>query len=173
MVMESSKKFIFIGFILFIFFIIGIVAFIGGFFIQNDNKKFIKTAEKTSAVITDINETKTRKQNNNNSDEKYDYDYDVFVSFVVNGVTYKGNLGSHNSDMRVGDSVTIYYNPKDPNEFMSLDGDYAGYIIVIFGFLFTSVSIFFLINNYKDYKEAKEVEDNFFKPDPNRFIKKI
>ena len=156
MKMESSKMGnIIAGIFLIIFTLVGIAAFIGGFFIQNDNNKFMKTAEKTSAVITDINETSSSRD----SDGDTTYNYDVIVSFVVNGVTYKGNLGSYNSDMRVGNSQTIYYNPSNPKEFMSSDADFMGYIIVSVGAIFILGGIFLSVINFKGYKSAKEKEE--------------
>ena len=135
---------------LIIFTLIGIGIFIGGFFLQDSNEKFMKTAEKTSAVITSIERIEA------SVDKKGEYDYDVYISFVVNGVTYKGNLGDNYSSMQVGDSVTIYYNPKDPNEFLGSDYKSSGYTTVIVGAGIVLVGVYLSLSNYKSIKKYKE-----------------
>ena len=108
----------------------GAFIFFGIFFafigtkIQEENTRFLETAETTTAQITHF---------------EFDYSVDktrtiVYVQFDVDGQTYSGDLGGeYNATMYVGGDVTVYYNPDDPNEFSGPSTSFVGYIFVGFG----------------------------------------
>lgn len=63
---------------------------------------------KTDAIIVDIDSYYTADR---------DLRHVATVEFQVEGVTYRGELNEYWSSMRVGQTVPIYYNPDNPNEF--------------------------------------------------------
>ncbi len=81
-------------------------------------KKYKDDGAKTTAIIDDIKVTRKKVHNSANRKykNKHQIDADVYVIYEVEGVQYREELGSYNSNMEVGDEVEIYYmkdNPKD------------------------------------------------------------
>lgn len=70
---------------------------------------FSATAQQTSAIITDIT-----TYHDNDGDVRHT----VWVEYVVDGKVYERVLGSYTSNMREGQSVTVNYDPKDPDRIM-------------------------------------------------------
>lgn len=90
------------------------------------NYNFAQNAVEVKAIVTDV--------------ELHSYSgkpsFDIYVSFEINEKVYEGKL--HESFYGVvnpGDIVTVYYNPKNPNEFQGTINSiwsYLAYIILIF-----------------------------------------
>jgi len=121
---------------LIIFAIVGILFIIVGGFIIKSDSKFKETAIKTTATITDI-------------DTYYDtYNethYTVSVEFEVDGIKYDGTLREYSVGMHIGGKIDIYYNPLNPNDFISSSDKFLGILFVVMGmisFIFGSRPIF-------------------------------
>lgn len=99
-----------------IFFIIG-ACLVGVGLIQLVNHNtFIKNAQKTDAVITDI--LSGEKEYQKRSKKKqilYATDgIKVIVAYYANGREYKSELGYYSSNMEVGDEIVVYYREGAP-----------------------------------------------------------
>ena len=62
--------------------------------------------------------------------------YHVFVKYTVDGMEYKEELDESRSSYRVGDTVKIKYNPKDPSD-LTASGRWAMVICFIIGGIMT------------------------------------
>lgn len=99
-----------------------------------DNMGFFKEAEKTTAVITDIEKNPYKKT-----------DYNVYISYEIDGVKYENvNLGYYTSSMNKGDEITVHYDPEKPYDARSMGGDvfetYIGTFVGIgIGLLFVAI----------------------------------
>ena len=80
----------------------------------NNNAKFIETAVETEAVIKDIKYVKEIEREEIKS---------VEVAYNVNGKEYRSNLNQTNSKMYKGKTVSIYYNPENPEEIILNDNN--------------------------------------------------
>lgn len=76
---------------------------------QINNNNFMKIAVETKAKIIKIS-TATKKSGK-------DRRHDVSVSFSIDGINYGGHLNEHIIGMEEGEEVSIYYDPKNPNNF--------------------------------------------------------
>lgn len=118
---------------LIVFGIIFILAGIGIFVLllrvglDTKNKKEVWTA--TTSVIQDIERDTYR------SGGEIKTDHDVYVSYVYDGVEHEGELDYYSSTMRIGDEVTIYVNPQNPNEFV----DDSSSLLIVMSFIFLIV----------------------------------
>lgn len=101
----------------------GLIIILIGIIVQINNKKYLRTALTTEAVISDI------IIDSGIDDE----DYEVHVAYNVNNVDYDGVLSEYNSGMRKGQRITIYYNPKNPSECRGKSTDFSDYICIGFG----------------------------------------
>ena len=140
----NSKKFL--NLFCAIFLIVGIVFVVFGIFSQISTSKFLKTAVKTNATITNIIVSR---------DSDGDLYHNVSVSFVADGKVYEGTLNEYNSNMYVGGSTTIYYNPDNPDNFIGNGGKSFNYIFIVLGFAFISVAILVM------YRFAKKKQEKF------------
>lgn len=94
----------------------------------NNKTEFIKTAEKTTAIITNIDTSMI--------DDKINR---VDIKYSVNNIEYTGILKETSTDMYKGMRIDIYYNLNNPSEFIQysfmddilLNG--FGYFVVIVG----------------------------------------
>lgn len=106
---KSDKKTIIILKVIFI--AVGLVMISGAVIISLYNRKFFKTAEKTTAVITDI-EVSQHWHNG-----KKDSRHTVYVTYEVDGVQYDNiSLGYYSSGMFVGKTINIYYKKNNPGK---------------------------------------------------------
>lgn len=149
--MDKSKN---IKIMMFVFLAIGICIIIGGIIFQVNNMKFLKTATKTEAKITNIVTS---------YDSDGDANHSVNVKFMVNGEEYGGILGEWSSSMYVGKTVTVYYNPNNPNEFRSGSSGFVGFILIAFGAVFAIIGTVFLINDKKRKNKKEDLEKNGIK----------
>jgi len=99
--MDKDKKLaLFIG--------IGIALCIGSIVMLISDIKFIKIAEKNDAKIVDIEHRPKHGS------------YHI-VEFSVDNKIYSGHIYAlNNFSKNLGDTITIYYNSNDPNDFRSL-----------------------------------------------------
>lgn len=149
--MNESKS---IKTMMFIFLAIGICVIIGGIIFQVNNTRFLKTAEKADAKITDIITS---------YDSDGEANHNVNVRFMVNGEEYEGVLGEWNSGMYIGKTITVYYNPNNPNQFRGGSSKFVGAIMIAFGAIFAVIGAVPLINDKKRKNIKRDLEKNGIK----------
>lgn len=111
-------------------------------------------------ILTKAEIINIERENHYGSEQKYT----VLVKFSVKEKTYQAYLPYYNSNMKIEDIVTIYYNPNNPTEIIGNNS--LGYIIFIcVGAIFTIIGfipfIFILIKKRKSQyliKNGKKIE---------------
>lgn len=132
-----------------IFIAVGLLIIILGIYLNIENSKFMKTALQTEAEITNIA---------THRDSDGDTTHSVDVVFYVNGKEYEGELGAYSSNMYEGKTITVYYDPQNPNHFKSASSNIASFIMIPFGGIFFAVGCFILYRGIKSssLKKLKE-----------------
>lgn len=127
--MKNMKKFFLI------FLVVGIALFIGGGVFYAINRSFYKDAEKTKAIITDIQRVASGSSNKTS--------HEVYVAYVANDMEiFDVKLGYYTSGMKVGDVIDVYYNPANPYRVKSKSGDTIVIIIMGgIGLVFSAIGI--------------------------------
>lgn len=118
------KKRIVVYFLAFFVFV-GSILMVYGSFLQVRNINFIRNSLSTQAIISKIV--------CDEPDPKRTVYCDSYVKYEVNGEIYEANLMEWNSKMKVGDTLNIYYSPKDPTQIKGNSGNYVGYIVIGMG----------------------------------------
>ena len=130
-----------------VFVLFGIFFAFIGTKIQEQNTRFLETAETTNAQIT-------RFEYEHSADKTRTI---VYVEFDVDGQTYSGDLGGeYNATMYVGGDVTIYYNPANPNEFSGPSTNIAGYIFMGFGAVAAIIGIIPIALSFRHSSRVEE-----------------
>ena len=108
-----------------LFFLLGLATLCFGVYMRFfENNGYVKT----TAIITQIDETYT----GTDSDGHSEYDYDVYVDYTVDGKEYHGKSDLYQSNYEEGKEITIYYNPENPEEIHG-DGKTFGLYLMIAG----------------------------------------
>ncbi len=121
----------------------GIILIIIGIAIFAGDKKFEATAEKTDAIITDINTYYSR------SGGKRKRHHDVYIKYEVDGQQYERELNYYRSSMYTGQTIEIMYNPEKPGEIRAGNSLVMLLIICGMGAVFTAVGVPFLVSSIK------------------------
>lgn len=100
-----------------------VIVIIAGIFLQISWLNFKKNCEVADAVIVDI-----RSSYNSNREST---DHTVIVEYIVDGEIYRGSLGYYTSRMRIGDQVSVNYDPSDPSHTMANPGFAIGIMVVL------------------------------------------
>ena len=106
-----------------IFFAIGLILAIVGVAVHINDVNFKESALTTTGTIVDISSY---------TDSDGDTDYNVVIEFRVNGKKYSGRLNYYYSSMYEGDSLTIYYDPDNPSDFIGEDSVTGIIVLIIF-----------------------------------------
>ena len=133
-----------------IFAIVGALIILGGFVVQQEITDYLKTAQTTTAEITDIDVYR---------DSDGDYNYNVFVEFDIANNKYSGRLNEYSSNMYIGKEVDIFYDPQNPNDFKGSGLKYFGVFVSGFGTLFFLIGIIPIcvgIKKSKNFQKLKE-----------------
>lgn len=130
----------------------GIFIAIGVSLLVNYNK-FMETAEKTSARITEI-ETYYTKDSDGDRVKKHR----VYVEYTVDGERYETLLDSYDFTMKEGGYVDIYYNPADPGDVMSGSGQVVCYIMMGVGAVMLVVDIIIISGFIASSRKRKRLE---------------
>lgn len=141
-------------YILGIFFILfgGIFFGIGcGVLVSDMN--FKKTADKTQAIILEI-ERYTYRSGGKTKTGRH-----VTIAYEVNGKDYVQELSEYNSSMRKGGEIGIYYNPDDPNDFRTCSLTMPAVFMGVGGF-FMVLGSAFVISNIIYAKRRKDLMEN-------------
>ena len=90
----------------------------------------------------------------------YDATYTVYVTYTVNDITYDEEYGVF-SNMKVGDKVTVSYNPRKPSE-VSQPASFLWVIIFpCIGVVGLGVGTFSLVKTIKKNKKLKLQEEEW------------
>ena len=119
-----------------IFFSIGVLMLLIAGYLYYKSIEFKKNSLKTTAEVIEL----VSHQSNNNS-----IMYSPKLSYVVNGEKYfyTSNTSSSPSSYDIGEKVTVFYDPKNPNE-IELDGLYSYFgtlALTGMGLLFSIIGI--------------------------------
>lgn len=118
------------------FVLFGIVFLCISLGIMADAKKFGEVAEETTAVVTDVEKRRVRRN------KKYRTEYDVYVQYEIEGVTYNEELSGGNGSMRVGQQLTVYYDPMNRRDVRSSKSSSGAHVFaVVFSLVFTALGI--------------------------------
>ena len=140
-----------------IFIPIGITLIIFGvlmLFINNSNKDYVRTIATVSKVEL-AQEAYTDPDGN-----EVDATYTVRVKYTVNNKEYTGVFGEF-PEYKVGDKLTIYYNPKNPNQITQSKSMIIPIVLVIGGIASLIGGIASGVNAYKRYKKMKNQEEEW------------
>ena len=123
-----------------IFATIGVALIVAGVICLVKSENFKKNAVQTQATITEIDIFK-------DSDE--DTQYNVLVEFRADDAKIEGSLGYHVSGMKKGQTVQIFYNPDDPQDFKSTSEDiWIFVVLIVLGVPFLLFGIFPVIMKF-------------------------
>ena len=122
----------------------GIIAIIVGiFFVSTSPKEY----GETQAVITDV-------QIIRNADEKY---ADIEFEYTVDGKTYTSTFSHADVNSKVGDKLTIYYDPANPQNVSNMkNGGIIGIVLIIAGVAAIAGGVFFSVRAMKKSKQMDE-----------------
>lgn len=134
--MKSSKISIFVSCMLMT---LGIAMIVFSFLYKTKYEKFMETAVSGSATITNIT---TIVKGESKEDEHH-----VKLTYVIDGTTYTKDTLDWDASMKEGKTITIYYNPSNPEEMVTYATDYNNYILIIIGAIITIVFAIDFIKN--------------------------
>jgi hypothetical protein len=102
---------------------IGLIALGIGLFVSHEN--FKQNAVETEATIVEIESYYV------SSGDDEELRHSVLVQFMADGEVIEGYLGAYNSFMKEGGTVTVLYDPSDPNDFRSSSAGIAPFIVCL------------------------------------------
>ena len=118
--------------------------------------------EKTNAVIVSIEEDPNYIPDPDSTNDKQ---YIVKVKYSVEGKEYTSDYGFYSPSYKVGDTVEIQYDPKDPSKTASPQGPIFGYIAIAVGGGLLVLLIVGTILTKKKVKKIEEVQgENVYAP---------
>ena len=124
-----------------IFAVVGIAFLTAGGLVWKSRMDFMDRAETTDAVITDISVDSYRSNGKNRNSRS------VFISYSVDGEEYARELNEYNSNMYVGQHITIYYDPENPGDvitdslFLPVFFSGMGGLFALLGCIFIPVTV--------------------------------
>lgn len=141
---QTARFLIPFGLILTIF---GIVVFI----INMNNQNYIKI-ESTVTNVEEVEESSIE-----DGETVYTTVYNATVNYNVDGKEYTQTLDNV-SKCEIGDKMTIYYNPKDPNQITQTKSIILPIVLIIGGLVSLTGGIISAVNAVKKHKKMKEQE---------------
>ena len=137
--------------------IVGII-FIGvGIFMYISNNNLVKKCtEEVEAVVVDM------KEDFSSDDDGDIYTYYPIIEYRVDEETIKSTMskGSSNPEYKLGDKVTILYNPNNTKEFIIKGDKSSGIFSFVFMGLGVLVTVFGVITLFRKEKVVTEVSSN-------------
>ncbi|MGN0401279.1 MAG: DUF3592 domain-containing protein [Acetatifactor sp.] len=136
-----------------VFAIVGIGLFIGGVFFLKSSLEFKKIAKETTATISEIRTS---------TDSDGDIHHSVYVTYKVNGDTYKDRpLNFYSSGMYEGKKMTILYDPNNPNRIGSASNNiFTTALLMGMGLIFGSVGAIPLLLRAKKSSKRNRLREN-------------
>lgn len=144
---STARFFIPVGIMLIIF---GIVFFS----VNNKNKNYIKT----TATVSNVEVLEEEYIDDNG--ETVEATYKVDLTYIVSDKEYSATL-ENVSKYKVGEKITIYYNPKDPSQITQTISMVLPIVIIALGVVSLIAGIISGVNTFKKYKKMKEQERNW------------
>ena len=132
----------------------GIILIICGIIFTNatvKNKDYIKIESEVTKVEL---EEEAHKDASGNQVEAT---YILTLKYTVGGKTYESDLGGL-SERKVGDKMTIYYNPEDPSQITQTKSLIVPLAMIIAGIAALVGGILSAVSTVKKYKRMKEQE---------------
>jgi len=115
-----------------VFLLVGVIMIVASIVTFVSNKQFEASAEKTMAVITEIDRYTT-----GSGDDRTTH-HDVYVEYRVDRQVYNCMLNTYNSSMYEGKEIEVMYNPDAPGDVRV--NDYTAPIILVFmGLIFGGI----------------------------------
>ena len=136
---------------------LSIVLFIFGFVWMgsvNRSQGFVNT----DAVVTKTELAEEAYTDNDGT--QHDATYDVYVKYTVDGKEYEEELGTF-PDRKVGDKVTVSYNPKDPTDIVQPMSMVVPVVFLIAGAAVLVGGIVSIILTVKKRKALKSQEQEW------------
>lgn len=144
---RTARFFIPLGIILIVFSVLLFVS-------DEYNKNYIKT-EATVSKTELVREAITDDEGNHEEAM-----YKIFVKYMVNGKEYETELGEM-YEHKVGDKITIVYNPDDPNQISQPSSMVLNIVLLVGGIAALVGGIISIINAVKRHKKMKLQEENW------------
>lgn len=120
-----------------------ILIVVGVIMYMNSPSKYAET----TAKITNVNEYK-----NNDNETVYDYD----LEFTVDGKTYTSIFAAMPDKKNVGDTVTIYYDPANPES--TSNTKHTGMISVVMAVAGVAMVVFSVLSTVKKVQKSRELD---------------
>ena len=120
-----------------------ILIVVGVIMYMNSPSKYAET----TAKITNVNEYK-----NNDNETVYDYD----LEFTVDGKTYTSIFAAMPDKKNVGDTVTIYYDPANPES--TSNTKHTGMISVVMAVAGVAMVAFSVLSTVKKVQKSRELD---------------
>ncbi len=125
---------------------IGIVVILAGFVASAIIGSFNEKAVETAASIVEITQPEEDSLLKKN---------EVFVEYIVDGETYRDELGYYEEDMIEGQTVMVKYDPEDPANMRPVDGpDTVRNIYITGGCIFAAGLLMSIGMSYRERKAA-------------------
>ena len=141
---NTARFFIPLGIILIVFSILL-------FSVGKHNKNYIKI-ESTVSKVELLNEARYDVDGN-----KEEATYNIFVKYTVDGKEYETELGEM-FEQKVGDKITIVYNPENPNEISQPSSMILNIAMLVAGIASLTGGIISAVKAVKRHKQMKEQE---------------
>lgn len=131
--------------------IILIVVSVFLFISDKHNKDYIKIESTVSKVVL-VKEASYDVDGN-----REEAMYNIFVKYTVDGKEYENELGEM-FEQKVGDKITIVYNPENPNEISQPSSLILNLVCLVGGIASLTFGIVSAVNVVKKYQKMKEQE---------------
>ncbi len=117
-----------------VFGMVGMLIVVIGIFKYIRDTEFLKTAQVTTGYVTDCDSYRSNKKTR----------YEISIQYEVDGKIYSTRESGYTSPKRIGEEITVYYNPANPGETGS--GDSVGGIVAMgIGGVFFVVGVVIII----------------------------
>ncbi len=136
---------------------LGIILIVFGIFFfisDNNNKNYVRTEAIVSKV--ELSREATYDIDGNREEAMYN----IFVKYTVNGKEYDTELGEM-YEHKVGDKITIVYNPDDPNQISSPPSLILNIALLLGGAAALVGGIISAVNSVKRYKKMNMQEESW------------
>ena len=133
---------------------VGLILTVFGIFmlvINIKNQNYVKT----NSTVVDVK--MTQEEYLDNDGNRVEAEYSATVKYTVDGKDYTDtldNVGKHN----IGDTIAIYYNPKDPSQITQTKSIILPVVIIVGGVASFTGGIISAVNAVKRQKKMKEQE---------------
>lgn len=115
---------------------------------SSENKKLF---ENEPSIISEISKIDTYR------DHDGDIHYTVYVTYVVDGISYTNNIFFYTSDMYIGKAVEIKYLQSDPNEIFVVGSENVSNVVLIVATIMNLIPVGFMISSVVNNRKLKQL----------------